>query len=186
MNKALANKLNLLERLDYVHNLSSQLEWQQNPGDRTFRVMYTTAGQPTAAQMGPSDLVAERLYWVKCCSQSEVNYLLAIINSDALLKAAEPFMSKGLFGARDLHKHLWKLPIPAFDPALELHTAIAEAGATAAQEAKERLTALRARLDREGKELTVAIARKELREWLRASPEGKAVEDAVGKLLTGG
>ena len=30
-NKALANRLKLLERLDYVHNLSSQLEWQQDP-----------------------------------------------------------------------------------------------------------------------------------------------------------
>ena len=148
-------------------NLSSQLEWMQVPGNRTFRVMYTTAGQPTAAQMGPSNLVAERLYWVKCCSQSEVNYLLAIINSDALLKAAEPFMSKGLFGARDLHKHLWKLPIPEFDPTQELHSTIMEAGAAAALAAKEWLTELRAQCEREEKELTIAIARRELRGWLR-------------------
>ena len=25
-------------------------------------------------------------------------------------------MPKGQFGARHLHKHLWKLPIPEFDP----------------------------------------------------------------------
>ena len=28
---------------------------------------------------------------------------MAIINSDALQEAVQPFMSKGLFGARDLH-----------------------------------------------------------------------------------
>ena len=43
-------------------------------------------------------------------------YLVAVINSDALQEAVKPLMSKGQFGARDLHKHLWKLPIPEFDP----------------------------------------------------------------------
>ena len=33
--------------------------------------------------------------------------------------------------------------------------------------------------------LAIAIARRELRQWLRKSPEGKAVEDAVGRLLQG-
>ena len=40
--------------------------------------------------------------------------------------------------------------------------------------------------ERQGAELTVAIARRELRKWLRISDEGKAVESAVGKLLDGG
>ena len=48
-NKALANNLNLLSQLDYMGKLSSQLEWQQDAGDRPVRVVYTSAGQPTAA-----------------------------------------------------------------------------------------------------------------------------------------
>ncbi len=36
-----------------------------------------------------------------------------------------------------------------------------------------------------GHNLTVTIARRELRKWLRASPEGQAVEKAVGRLLGG-
>ena len=127
-NKALVNRLNLLGELDYRHKLSSQLEWQQDAGNRPVRVVYTTAGQPTAALIGPSDLVTERLYWVTCPSENEANYLLAVINSDALRNAVAPLMSKGLFGARDLHKHLWKLPIPGFDPARALHNSIADAG----------------------------------------------------------
>ena len=94
-------------------------------------------------------------------------------------------MPKGLFGARHLQKHLWKLPIPEFDPAQELHVAIAEAGAAAAREAQERLTALRAWCEQNEKEFTVTIARRELRKWLRASPEGAAVEDTVRRLLAG-
>ena len=54
-NKALANWLNLLERLDYVHNLSAQLEWQQDAGDRPVRVVYTKSGEPTAALLQDSE-----------------------------------------------------------------------------------------------------------------------------------
>ena len=91
-------------------------------------------------------------------------------------------MAKGQFGAVDLHKHLWKLPIPEFDPANDLHAAIAKAGATAAAGAGKQLAQLR---QQRGDDLTVTIARRELRAWLRASRQGKAVETAVGKLLAG-
>jgi hypothetical protein len=92
-------------------------------------------------------------------------------------------MPKGQFGARHLHKHLWKLPIPEFDPTQELHAAIAETGATAAAGARGRLAELR---EQRGDKLTVTIARRELRKWLRASDEGKEVEATVGRMLTGG
>jgi len=107
-------------------------------------------------------------------------------------------MPKGQFGARHLQKHLWKLPIPEYNPAATLHAEIANAGATAAQGAATRLAQLRAEYqdrhetwEASGKrgrqpELTVTIARRELRAWLRASPEGATVEQAVGRLLDEG
>ena len=182
-NKALANSLNLLERLDYVHNLSAQLEWQHDSNDRQVRVVYTKAGEPTAALLeGSATLVDHLLYWIPCRTIDEANYLLAIINSDALQEGVRPLMSKGQFGARDLHKHLWKLPIPEFDPAEELHAAVAEAGATAAAVAKAKLDQLR---EQRGDRLTITIARRELRMWLRESIEGRAVEEVVRELLKG-
>ena len=72
-----------------------------------------------------------------------------------------------------------KLPIPEFDPADPLHVAIAEAGNAAADGAAKQLTLLRQNRSR----VTVTIARRELRAWLRDSHEGRAVEDAVGRLL---
>ena len=185
-NKAPANKLNLLGQLDYLHKLSSQLEWQREHRDRPTRLAYTTAGQPTAALLGPHELVTERLYWVTCRTHDEANYLLAIINSEKLYSSAEQFMSKGLFGSRDLHKHLWRLPIPEFDATERLHSDITKAGAVAAAAAQTRLAEVRELHERQGDELTVAIARRELRKWLRISDEGKAVESAVGRLLAGG
>ncbi len=182
-NKAPANRLNLLGQLDYIHKLSAQLEWQSDPGERTIRIVYTGNGEPTAARIQYDAIVDTKLYWIACKDLEETYYLLAIINSDALWAAVTPLMPKGLFGARDLHKHLWKLPIPAFNGRNRQHAAIAQAGQAAAEGAAHQLTQLR---QERGPDLTVTIARRELRKWLRASAEGRAVEAGVGRLLRGG
>ena len=182
-NKQPANQLNLLGQLDYLHKLSAQLERRQDHGIRPIRLVYTSAGQPTASLIGNDGVIVDyKLFWVACKTIKEADYLLAVINSDTLREAVAPLMSKGLFGARDLQKHLWRLPIPEFDPSQELHASIAKAGAQAAVGAGKQLEKLR---KLRGDKLTVAIARRELRKWLRASQEGKAVEAAVGKLLGG-
>ena len=74
------------------------------------------------------------------------------------------------------------LHIPEFDPDDDLHGEISDAGETAAVGAAKRLACLREERDK----VTVTIARRELRKWLRESPEGHAVEEVVGRLLGGG
>ena len=183
-NKQRVNKLNLLGRLDYHGELSAQLEWQQNPLDRPIRLVYSSAGEPTAAILQDDDAIVDyKLFWIACEDIQEASYLLCIINSQALYNAATPFMSKGLFGARDLQKHLWKLPIPAYNGRNRRHATIAQAGQAAAEGASQQLAQLR---KERGPKLTVTIARHELRKWLRASAEGRAVEAGVGRLLRGG
>ena len=179
-NKTAANKLNLSGQLDYYGKLSSQLDWQQNPGGRPVRVVYNSSGQPTAALTPDGESIVDyTLFWIDCKDMQEGHYLLAIINSASLYDAVSPFMAKGQFGARHLQKHLWKLPIPEFDPTHSLHTAVSKAGEAASVGAAEQLAQLRQQRDR----VTVTIARRELRKWLRTSPEGQAVESAVKKLL---
>ena len=179
-NKSQVNKLNLLGQFDYWGHLSAQLEWKHDPKGRPIRVVYTKAGAPTAARLHDNEsLVDHKLFWIGCRDVQEANYLLAIINSDVLSEAVAPLMAKGQFGARDLQKHLWKLPIPEFDSSVGLHVEISEAGAVAAKGAAERLERLR----EEREKVTVTVARREIRKWLRESEEGRAVEDAVGRLL---
>ena len=91
-------------------------------------------------------------------------------------------MSKGQFGARHLDKQLWKLPIPEFDAGDELHVSVAQAGERAASGASARLAELRVERGEGRRPLTVAIARRELRGWLRGSEVGAV----VGRLLGGG
>ena len=184
-NKAAANELNLLRRLDYHGGLANQLEWQQNSSHKPVRILYPKAGQPTAALLRDDHaLVDYTTYWVTCQNVEEAHYLLAIINSDTLASAVNQYTTPNWAGnTRDLEKHLWKLPIPEYDAADPLHREIAEAGTAAARGAAARLAELRFQ---RGERLTVTIARRELRAWLRASAEGAAVEEAVGRLLGGG
>ena len=171
-NKRPVNNLDLLGQLDYLHKMSSQLEWQRDPGPRPVRVGYTKSGKPTAAILKENETVVDHLlFWVTCTSVQEGHYLLGIINSSLLYELVKPLMSKGQFGARDLHKHLWKLPIPEFDSDEPLHAAISDAGQAAAEGVTEQLSHLR----QQRNDLTVTIARREILKWLADSEEGRTV-----------
>ena len=182
-NKAAVTRMNLLGQLDYMGKLRSQFDWRKNSGSRPIRIAYSSAGTPTAALLYDENSIVENvLFWVTCKNVQEAHYLLAIINSDALYRAVASLMPKGQFGARHLHKHLWKLPIPEYDGSNPLHMAISTAGEAAAAGAAKQLEQLR----QDRPKLTVTIARRELRKWLRASAEGKAVEGGVAELLGAG
>ena len=160
-NKGARSKLSLLGNLDYLHKLSSQLAWQHDNSTRPVRLVYSEAGQPTAAIVNEDAVIVDTTcYWVSCKDTQEANYLLGIINSQALYDAVQPLMTKGQFGARHLHKHLWKLPIPEYDNSEPLHREIAEAGAAAALGAAARLAELQ---QSRGASVSVTIARRELR-----------------------
>ena len=181
-NKTPNNKLNLLGQLDYYGKLSAQLEWRRDPGDRPVRVVYTgISAIPTATLVDDNEVIVDcALYWITCKDMQEAHYVMAVINSDVLREAVTPLMPKGQFAARDLHKHLWKLPIPEFDSGDPLHVAVSDAGRAAAEGAARELAALRQTLPK----LPVTIARRELRKWLRESEEGTEVEWAVKELLS--
>ena len=66
-NKAPANQLNLLGQIDYLHKLSSQLEWQQDSRRRPIRVAYASSGTPTATVIvNDESLVDYTLFWIVC------------------------------------------------------------------------------------------------------------------------
>ncbi len=77
--------------------------------------------------------------------------------------------------------NLWKMPIPEFDPSEKLHVAISGVGQAASESAARQLEQLRQARDK----LTVTVARRELRKWLRESPEGAAVGGGRGPLAGG-
>ena len=182
VNKRSGYQLTLSDQLDYYGKLSSQLAWQGDKEGRSIRIVYNQSGTPTASVLQDDQAIVDyTLYWVSCASMSEAEYLIAIINSETLYASAAPLMAKGQFGARHLQKHLWRLPIPEFDASDSTHVEVSDAGRQAALGVEQELTNLRQRYER----LTVTIARREIRKWLRQSAEGQRVEDAAGELLGG-
>ena len=173
------NTRSLLDNLDYMNKLNTQ---RLIDLDAKYYVVYPQSGRPTAAIVPTPSIIDYRLFWIECTLQ-EAHYLTAIINSTELQTWVKPLMNKGQFGARDLEKHLWRLPIPEYDASLPLHQDIAEAGAVAAEGAAQVLSEVRAEREASGKVFSVTIARRELRQWLSESEEGLAVEGLVGRLL---
>ena len=178
-NKNVNNKLDLLGRLDYMGNFSSQFGEEAGP-----RLLYSSSGRPTAVVLDdPGALVDYTLFWLRCHTREEGDYLAAVINSNTLRDAVTPFMPKGQFGARHVQKHLWRLAIPEYDGAEGLHCELAEAGADAARVASALLARLRE--SREGG-VGVTLARRELRGWLESSPLGQRIETLAARLLAAG
>ncbi len=186
-NRAEANKLSLLDQIDYWGKLTAQVEWQNDNSEMPVRVIYNQSGTPTAAILSNDESVVDyTLFWVACVSLAEAEYLLSIINSDTLEEAVNKYTVPNWAGrTRHLHKHLWKLPIPRYNERVALHRELAKAGEAAAKRVADILPELRAKEEAKGRSLTVTIARREIRKWLRQSKEGKDVERLVGKLLGG-
>ena len=178
-NKTPNNKLDLVGNLDYMGKLTAQLE-----DYAPIRLLYATSGRPTAAVLLlPNSLADTKLYWVKCETLEDAHYLAVIINSDTLEQAVQKFMPKGQFGARDLHKHLWRLPIPTYDSNNTLHTDLAALGSQLATEAATHLATIRTTRDTENKPTTITVARRELRQWLSTHPPAQQVEQLVARLI---
>ena len=186
-NKGKSDKKSLSQNLNWLNKLTSQLAYLRDPGDRPVRIAYTTNGRPTAALIADSDAILDtKLYQVTCEDSNEAHYLLAIINSNALARAAKPFCTTNWAREiRDLHKHLWKLPIPEYDGGNERHARLAMLGLEAAQECRELLDELIALNDDDW--LTVDKARSNLRNgWQPGSATAQAIETEVRQLLAEG
>ena len=182
-NTGRSNKLTLLENLDYISKLSIQ---QIGEASETIRLVYSASGHPTAAVLSNVDRqIDHSLFWIDCRSADEARYMTAVINSFALEKRLTPLMPKGQFGARHVHKHLWRLPVPEYNDSDPLHVELAEAGEAAAIGAKALWDGVRVEREGKGQSTSVTVARREIRKWLSESADGRRVEELVGSVVGG-
>jgi hypothetical protein len=112
-----SERLTLLDRIDYVHGLTTQFPIAP------WRVVYTASGNTLAAALvrDPWGVVEHKLYWAPVDSPDEGRYLTAILNAPIINDAVKPYQSTGAFGPRDFDKYVWLLPIPVFDAENPLH-----------------------------------------------------------------
>ena len=182
-NKKPTDRKTLFENLNWVNKFTAQLAALRALPPSAVRLAYATSGRPTAAIIADGEAIMDTTtYQVICRDMDEAHYLMAIINSVTLEDAVEPFRPTGRFGkggARHVHKHLWKLPIPRYDPSDAAHAALSALGESAAQSASARVAAMDNR--------SVARVRRELRErWQPNDADCVEIEKAVAGLLGGG
>ena len=177
-NKGDNNKLSLFDQINYMNKLGNQMDKAHT------RLVYTTSGIPTATIIrDPDILIDTKLYWIKCQTLNEAYYLAAIINSQHLKQSVESLMVKGAYGARDLHKHLWRFPIPEYDNDDSLHTELARLGKGIHSQVQNRWAEEKEERTTSDKTISVTVARRVLRDWLTTNPEAQKVEFLVEQLM---
>lgn len=167
-NKSDSDSSELLDRLDYMSQTSSQFPIA------THRVVYTKAGNSlNAARVSDSDaLIDQKLYWGAVTSIAEARYLVGIINSETLLERVKPLQALGLFGTRDFDKAVFAVPFQPYDASNDLHVRLASAVGVA-----EAFVANMALDDNFTK------ARRDVRAALLSSGAAEKVEELVNELL---
>jgi hypothetical protein len=164
-----SDRLSLAERLDYQRTLSKQFPLP------SLRVVYNRAGMHLAAAKVTDRraLIANGLYWASAASVEEADYLCAMINAPVTTELVRPYMSYGK-DERDIHKHIWEVPIPLYSSEDASHRRIAELGRAA-----ETILA-KFPID---PDLHFAATRRHMREELEGRAEGRELNDLVFELI---
>lgn len=123
----------LLDRIDYHKQLAAQLPAVGR------RVVYSKSGAAVVAAIveDTQAIIEGALYWAPASSKAEAWYLVAVLNSRALLKLVAGYQATGLFGPRHMDKNLFNAPIPLFDTANADHKTLATEGEKAAKIAEQ-------------------------------------------------
>lgn len=164
-----SDRLSLFERLNYQSTFSKQLPIPP------LRVVYNKSGMHLVAVKlkNRRALIANGLYWAPLPSEDEADFLCAIMNSPSTTEALRPLMSYGK-DERDIHKHVWQLPVPKYDGADPTHRRIVEI----ARHLEETVAAFAVDAD-----LHFAASRRHIREVLGATTEAQELDDLISEML---
>lgn len=163
-----SERLSLVEQLDYHGKLSAQLPIH------SLRILYAASGMHLcAAWIESSALVEHSAYWAPVQSREEARYLCAILNAAATTELVRPYMSYGK-DERHIDKHVWRLPIPAFDREDDLQAEIAHRAR--AVEARVRSLPL-------DETRSFISLRRRIRNFLAEDPTAQRIEELVVELL---
>ncbi|EON25004.1 hypothetical protein CF8_0903 [Nocardioides sp. CF8] len=162
------SNVSLVNQIDHMKKLS-----QQVPA-APIRVAYAKAGMHVAAAMvtDPRVAIDHKLYWCATSSEAEARFLVGILNAPVLTELVRPLMSYGK-DERDIDKHVWKLPIPLYDPSSDRHLKISRL----AGELTDEIAGMTFR------STNFVTTRKDLRAHITESKTGRQLNALVAELL---
>lgn len=127
----------VLHRTEKNKTISSEdyLNWQNKLSGQNlnleYLVIYTASSKDanaTVVKRSEIDLpfiVESKAYWYASDLEDEVHYLSAILNSNVLNLMIKDFQTRGLFGARDVHKRILDIYYPKFSAKEPRHNILA-------------------------------------------------------------
>lgn len=162
--------MSLMQRINYQSGLAKQFPIP------AIKVVYNRAGMHlVAAKISDRRaVIANGLYWASVRTEAEADYLSTLLNAPVTTDLARPLMSYGK-DERDIHKHVWELPIPSFDEANPIHKRLSELGAAAEQIAATFAI---------NPDLHFAATRRHIRQLIEGTPEGREINDIVYELIS--
>ncbi len=127
------------DRLDFQRGLT-----EQNL-NAPYLVLYNSSAKDanaTVVERSKLDLtffVESKGYWFSTNKKNESYYITAIFNSKIPNELIKDFQTRGLFGARDVHKKILDIYFPRFDESNEIHLQLARLSETAHEKAAKYL-----------------------------------------------
>lgn len=160
--------MTLAEQIDHMRKLTQQIPTPN------LRVVYAASGMHVSAALvsDPHIIIEHAVYWAAVPTEAEGHYLVGILNTPSLTELVRPHMSYGK-DERHIDKHVWKLPIPSYDPTDDLHREISEL----AHSLTEEISGYRFRT------ANFVTTRRDLRAFLASSESGRRLDDLVAALL---
>jgi len=132
-----AERMDVVDWLDYRRKLSMQKQTK-------YKVLYPTSAtylcgcvierkaikiEIDGQELDLQDYVTDvKTFYAETNKRAEAYYLCSVMNAPIIDELIKPMQSRGLFGPRDIHKKVWELPIPEFDPSNENHKELARLG----------------------------------------------------------
>jgi hypothetical protein len=112
-----SEKLSLTAQLDYQSKMTQQIYTTGH------RVAYAKSGLYMAAATIPASqaIIDHSLYWGSVTALDEARFLVAILNSTALTDMVRPLQRRGMHNPRHFDKHVFKIPIPVYNPSEPSH-----------------------------------------------------------------
>lgn len=124
----LNNEMNSFEYLNWLNKLIDQnLNYQ-------YLVLYTASSKDANAVVVDREsynyeiIVESKAYWFATNDLNEANYITCFLNCSYTNEVIKDFQSRGLFGARDMHKKILEIPFSKYNENNSDHKLLANIG----------------------------------------------------------
>lgn len=132
-----ADKIDVVDWINYRNKLTEQKQVQ-------YKVLYPTSAtylcgcvvekkaikiEIEGQELDLQGFIPETTeYYFETGNKTEAYYLCSMLNAPVVDEFLKPMQARGSFGPRHIHKKVWELPIPEFNPSNEDHKALAMLG----------------------------------------------------------